>query len=80
MSAARDRLPQALLAAAVFVRTQVGNLSCPRPLPRYPPDSAPRGGRDRKRRPRRHAGTNRGRSPGRSRRRPKGPAAGRSAS
>lgn len=74
MSAARARLPQALLAAvAVFVRTQVGNLSCPRPQPPYPP--IPRlgaGGRDRKRRPRRHAGTNRGRGQGRSRRRPRG--------
>lgn len=44
---------------------------CPRPRPRHP-DSSPRGGRDRKRRPRRHAGTNRGRGQGRSRRRPRG--------
>lgn len=44
---------------------------CPRPGPRHP-DSAPRGGRDRKRWPRRHAGTNRGRGQGRSRRRPRG--------
>lgn len=55
-SAARDRLPEALLAAAVFVRTQVGTLSCPRPLPGQP-DPAPLGGWDRKRP---HGGTNRG--------------------
>lgn len=52
-SAARDRLPEALLAAAVFVRTQVGTLSRP-----GHPDPAPRGGWDGKRR--KHGGTDRG--------------------